>query len=345
MPLPQVSATLQATPELSFAGQYFFGWKPTRLPEAGTYLGFSDLLQQGGESLVAVPGVPGLRATKGKDITPSDSGDLGVAARWSPDWLEGTMGFYYRNFSDKLPQIINRVAVVGGRAVPQQYYLAYGDDIDLYGLSLAKTMGGVSVGLDLNYRVNMPLNSDAATVTSVAALPKPGELLGARGNTLHGVLNALGVLSETPLYNSMSYAVELTWNRWTSVSQGANLFKGRDNYTAIDRVSRDYFGLAFNLTPAWYQVLPGADLYLPMSYSTGISGNSAVSSGGNKGAGNYAVGLGLDLYNKYRFDLKYVGYFGDITTNPATGALATYNGTPALLKDRGAVFLTFKTTL
>ena len=37
---------------------------------------------------------------------PKQRGDWGVSARWSPEWLDGTMGFYYRNFSDKLPQVL-----------------------------------------------------------------------------------------------------------------------------------------------------------------------------------------------------------------------------------------------
>lgn len=334
-PLNQLSGTVQATPELSFAAQYFLDWQATRAPEGGTYLGFNDALQFGGESLFLAPGV---RALRGADIRPKDSGDWGLASRWSPQWLDGTAGLYVRNFSDRLPQVIVKTTAV------RQYFLAYGGDVDLYGVSLAKQIAGISFGLDLNYRRNMPLVSDAVSVTSLAALPKPGDLLGARGNTSHGVLNALGSLGSTPLFNSATWAAELTWNRWNSVTQGAAYFKGRDNYTAIDKVSRDYFGLAFNFSPTWYQVFPGGDLSMPMSYSRGLSGNSAVSFGGNEGAGSWAAGLALDLYSKYRFELKYVGYFGDYVTGP-TGAVTVANGSTALLKDRGAVFFTFKTTL
>ena len=243
MPVPQVSATLQALPELSFAGVLLWLEGDAR-PEAGTYLGSADLVLKGGESLVLVPGVPGLRATKGKDITPDDRGDFGLAARWSPAWLDGTMGFYYRNFSDRVPQVINRVAVVGGRPIPQQYYLAYGDDIDLYGFSLTRTIADVSIGLDLNYRRNMPLVSDASIVTSTAALPSGGDLLGARGSTWHGVLNAISVLGPTPVYDSLTCLFELAWNHWNSVSQGMDVFKGRPGYTGIDRVTKDFVGAA-----------------------------------------------------------------------------------------------------
>jgi hypothetical protein len=75
----------------------------------------------------------------------------------------------------------------------------------------------------------------------------------------------------------------------------------------------------------------------------GLSGNSAVGSGGSKGNGSYAVGLALDVNSKYRFDLKYVDYFGDYTTN-AAGVVTVANGSTTFLKDRGAVFFTFKTS-
>jgi hypothetical protein len=334
-PQNQVSSTIQATPELSFAGQYFLQWEATRLPEGGTYLGFNDALQFGGESLLLAPGV---RANRGRDINPKDRGDWGLSARWSPEWLDGTLGFYARRFSDKLPQLVVMAAA------PRQYYMAYADDIDMYGVSLSKQIGGISVGADLNYRKNMPLNSDVVTITSLAALPAPGSTPGARGDTVHAVLNALGTLPATPLWDSGSWAAELTWNRWLSVSQGQQYFKGRNGYTGIDRVSKDFVGLALNLTPVWYQVFPGADLSMPISYSRGMWGNaSAVQFGGNKGAGSYSIGLGLDLYSKYRFDLKYVDYFGHSQVNLANGAMTAVNGSGTWLKDRGAVYVTFKT--
>ena len=333
-PLTQLSGTVLATPQLTFAGQYFFDWEASRLPESGSYLGLNDALQQGGESLYLAPGV---RALRGRDITPDKTGDWGLATRWSPEWLDGTLGFYVRNFSDKQPQVVVRATA------PRQYFLTYGDDIDMYGVSLAKEMGGISFGVDVNYRRNMPLVSDIVQVTSLAQLPANGDLLGSRGNTLHGVLNAIGTVGPTVLFDGASWSSELTWSRWQSVTQGANFFKGRDAYTAIDRVSKDAFGLAINFTPTWYQVFPGADLSMPLSYSVGLSGNSAVAAGGNKDAGSYAVGLGLDLYSKHRFDLKYIDYFGDFTTTPA-GALAVASGSQAFLKDRGAVFFTYKTT-
>jgi hypothetical protein len=118
------------------------------------------------------------------------------------------------------------------------------------------------------------------------------------------------------------------------------VFKGRDSYVAIDRVSRDYVGFAINVTPVWYQVWPGIDLSAPLSYSRGLIGNAAVAGGGSEGTGGFAIGLSADVFAKYRFDLKYTGYYGDYSTDPTTGAV---NG-GATLTDRGWWSVTFKTT-
>jgi len=213
----------------------------------------------------------------------------------------------------------------------------------------------VSVGAEISYRQNMPLVSDPVPVLPAPLVSStPGAIAtnavptngtpGALGNTYHGLVNGLWTSPKTPLYDTASLQAELTWMHWASVTQNMAVFKGRDSYTGLDKVSRDYVGIGINFTPTWFQVLPGADLLAPISYARGISGNAAVQSGGNEDAGNYAVGLALDLYSKYRFDLKYTGYFGNYSTNPATGAATVFNGVNAALSDRGFVSLTFKTT-
>lgn len=337
-PLNQISGTAQVTPELSLAAQYYLQWEATRIPEAGTYLGFSDSLDRGGESIAQ--GAARFLRRPGGDLTPKDQGSWGLAARWSPEWLDGTAGVYLRNFSDNQPQAV----LVAPTPTTRQYTLNYGGDVSLLGFSLSKQVAGISVGADVNWRRNMPLVAGTITATGAQAdALAAGEMFGPRGDTFHAVLNGIGSIGATPLWNSASWSGELTYSRWLSVSQGEAFFKGNATYVGIDRVTDSNWALALNFTPTWFQVIPGADLSLPLSYSRGIRGNSSVGSGGNEGAGSWAAGLSLDLNGKYRFDLKYVNYFGDHVTN-AAGAVQTANGTQALLKDRGAVYLTFKTT-
>jgi hypothetical protein len=78
----------------------------------------------------------------------------------------------------------------------------------------------------------------------------------------------------------------------------------------------------------------------------GLSGNAATVFGGNQGAGNYTVGLGADLWQKYRFDLKFVDFLGRYRegAGPLGEQVTSANGFNTYLKDRGFISLTFKTT-
>jgi hypothetical protein len=436
LPRKAISAQVSPTSELSLAAQYFLDWKPSRLPEAGSFLGFYDYGFQGAESLnLSALGLPA--AVKRADSKAPNTGDWGISARWSPAWLEGTAGAYLRRTSDLLPQanlhlaglpsalfgqssplvaqqaqaaaaavvaaggtpaaaqaaaqqagLVTAIAVGNATcnaAIPgavvasnnclfypgtlgttSQYQLEYANHIDVVGVSLSKRVAGVSVGADLSYRRNMPLNStpallmpvgtnpailaalnaklNGALVVSAADLPQPGAVSGARGNTVHGVLNFLGSMAKTPLSDSATWVVEWVWNRVDKVTQGAALYKGRDNYVGVDKVTRDYFGVAASFTPTWFQVRPGVDMSMPLSYSVGLKGNSAVQMGGNKGAGTYSAGLSFDVRQKYRFDLKYANFFGPLVVDATSGAVTSFGGAAALLKDRGFIAATFKTT-
>ncbi|PKO31332.1 MAG: DUF1302 domain-containing protein [Betaproteobacteria bacterium HGW-Betaproteobacteria-7] len=360
-PLNNISANFQASDSLSLAAQYFFDWKPFRYPEAGSYLGFSDAIMGGGESVYTPLGLlPRLH-----DIEPDKRGDYGLSARWSPEWLDGTVGAYYRNFTNKIPQTILDVRGHPGLPGPSGalgYRLSYGDDVDLFGVSLSKNIGGVSVGAEISYRKNMPLNSDpvlVASATTVAlaqagvpglegfvnartSLPEKGDTGGARGNTTHVVFNLLGQIAKTPLFDSLDWKAEVTWNTWNKVTKNEHLFKGRSGYRGLDRVSNDAWGIGLTLEPKWYQVFPSVDLMLPIAYSTGLSGVSSVAQGGARGVGLFSVGIAADVRNQYRFDLKYVGFFGDVDASDPNAVVAKDN--PAYLKDRGMLVLNFKTT-
>ena len=385
---PRNSITLQAqpTPELSFSAQTFFDWESVRYPESGSYLTVNDAILHGGDSLVLGPNQRVVQ-TPGSD--PNKTGDFGLAARWSPEWLDGTAGLYARRTADIQPQLALLPAVATGvsaaactraglRAIGPstcyinptaatlqqiqagylgQYQAFYGRDIDIYGLSLAKNVAGISVGAELSYRRNMPLQSVPVQVLPAALVnPAAGQIAigqlgndapGARGDTMHSVINFLGVVSKTPIFDTATWSAELVWSRWLSVSQNPGAFKGSAAYRAnpanIDAVSKDFVGLGLNFTPTWFQVFPGVDLSMPLSWAGGLSGNSAVLSGGNKNNGSYAVGVAADVRSKYNFSLRYVGFYGDYSTTPA-GAMNVAQSTSAVLSDRGHVLLTFKTT-
>ncbi|MGF6281379.1 DUF1302 domain-containing protein [Pseudomonas silensiensis] len=430
VPRNQLSMSFTVNPELTLAAQYFLDWDAARLPEAGTYYGGSDLVGFGAQSFLlgntnaVVPGSPlgcGLapcneltNVRRGHDLTPDKRGDWGVMAKWSPAWLDGTLGVYYRETSEILPQAwldargLSSANPNGTRPAGQvpavvntlnslstaTYQMAYADNIKIVGLSLSKDVGGVSVGSDLNIRHNMPLASIPAIVSTNSPLglgqglgllpartpgtgvvydtPQRGDSMAATGDTLHWTLNGLMTIAETPVFDSATLLGELYYSNLLKLdSKNEALYKGKDTYHGIDQPTRDNWGFAVNFTPTWYQVFPGVDLNAPMSINLGLDGVSPVSGGGAKDTGNYAVGLGAVVYNKYFVDLKYVDSFGKadkcnvsgVSTGPKggdgstpnafsgnenyacyAGGYSAFSGGGATTEDRGAVYLTMKTT-
>ena len=345
-PLNQISGQAQITDTLSVAGQYLLEWEPARYPEGGTYLGPVDFVFNGPQRQFLSPAL-GFAANAG-GAEPKQRGEFGLSARWSPQALDGTVGFYYRRFADKLPQTL--LTAVGPNA--SRYNLVYADKIDLFGISLAKNIGGISFGSEISTRRNTPLNAQVLGVAP--GLPAQGETKGPRGDTWHALANAAGVIAKTPVFDSATWIAELTYSHYSKVRSGANLFNAvgyapcnatasapaKDKWDGC--ATKDYVGLSLAFNPTWYQVFPGVDLSAPLSYAIGLSGNSATVFGGNQGLGNYSLGVGADVRQKYRFDLKYIDFVGRYKDN-GTAVTAT-NGLTTFLKDRGFVSLTFKTT-
>ncbi|UVL26953.1 DUF1302 domain-containing protein [Pseudomonas donghuensis] len=417
VPRNQLSAAFLLNPELTVGAQYFFDWDAARLPEAGTYYGGSDLVGEGAQSLLlGHTGTPGLipvrgaltSIRRGHDLTPGKRGDWGVMAKWSPEWLGGTLGFYYRKSSEILPQAwldARGLTVANGpfgnppgsaqgavgnlynSLQSATYQFAYADNIDIYGLSLSKDVGGISVGSDLNIRHNMPLASIPAILSApgqaglgggfgllparlpssgvIYEVPSDGDSMSATGDTLHWTLNGLMTLGDTPLFDSATLLGELFYSNLLKLdSHNEALYKGKGSYRGIDQPTRDNWGIAVNFTPTWYQVFPGMDLSMPLSINLGLDGVSPVQGGGAENTGNYAVGLSAAIYNQYFVDLKYVDGFGktqscnngqtDGTTPNALdgeqdytcygGGYAAFSGGAATTEDRGALYLTLKTT-
>jgi len=316
MPRNQLSAQLQVNPEVSLAAQYFLAWNPIRLPQAGSYLAAADFMH-GSESMYLGP----FQVARGGDVTPNERGDWGVSARLQPQWLQGTVGMYYRKTADIQPEL--------NVVFPTSYNHVYQSDIKIYGLSLSKGVGDLSLGAEVNYRTNMPLVSEG---------------IGVKGNTWHVVANLMGSIAGTAVFDTAGWLAEMQWNRLGKVTNDPNnLFKGRDSYVGSDKVTRDFVGLSAAFTPKWFQVRPGVDLSLPLFISGGLVGNSVVSGGGYKKASNYSVGINADVDQTYSVKLAYTGSTSPYSILPNGVIDAGHSPIPATVTDRGFVSLTLKT--
>jgi hypothetical protein len=336
LPLKQISAQLQLTDTLAIATQYFFDWKPNRLPEGGTYYGAADFLFYGPDRFFLNPGAaPGLNVRRANAVEPDGSGNWGINMKWSPEWVDGTIGAYYRKFDERqpwsAPQVVPPSASGAGFYRP-----VYAQGTELFGVGLSKNIGGFAVAAELSTRRNTALINNAINPTT---------LEGPRGDTYHGFINAtvLGNLGASIPYTAV---IELAGSRWDKVRSNPNLFnaEGFAGCSALGAgfscATKNYLGVSALFAPKILQVFPGADLQIPLFYQVGVKGNAATLSGGNKSAGNYSIGLALDYRAQSTFSLAYSDFVGKYKDN---GSIVTVANGP-LYKDRGLIALSFRTS-
>lgn len=375
-PLTQVSANAQLTPSLSLSAQYLLQWQSYLYPEGGTFVGPADFAFNGPLGQFAQIGGAPFFLKNGGSNDPRQVHDWGVALRYHVDFLDTTVGTYYRHYADKLAAVL-LVPNPGGQGPlsptlnsPLQYQQFYAQGVDLFGLSLAKQILGVSTALEGAYRHHTPLASQPLGLTVPPAAPLApllfphglpqviGNSYQARGETVHVVANAIGQISPTAIWSTASWNLEATYNHLFSVDSNPDMFFGmgygvcRTDPTLVNAglaknkndgcATRDSAGVAASFTPTWYQVFSGVNLLLPLTGSWTYWGNSAVTLGGNAGSGTYTAGIGADIRSTLRLDLKYIGFYGQTIDN---GKMVTSsNGLLSLLKNRESVVLTAKVT-
>jgi hypothetical protein len=327
IPREQVLLQTELTPELGVALQYFWKFQGNRLPEGGTYLAPVDFLFSGPNLLQgALP--------RGADVVPKENNrNYGVKMVWTPSWLNGSLGAYYRRLDETQPW----APLIGLNAAgAPNYHLAYATGVDMLGLSLDTQVAGLSTGFEVSYRRNTGLNSGTG--------PLPTDLTGregARGNTLNVVANALAVLTRSSWYDTGTFLAELAYTRKLKVTSNATLYNGVENRAACPTGSKwdgcstnNSLSLGMLFSPQWLQVRPGVDLSMPMFVLTGLSGNAAsLGSPVGQGFAAYSFGLNAVVRQKYNWTLQYNGSHGH-----ATGGLTDFTVGSSASLPAGASF-------
>lgn len=341
LPLNQISASMQINDMISVAGQYFFEWAPYRIFEGSTYFTAADFLFQGGTTYLGIP-FSGDRES-GPFKKPENRGSWGVNAKFATEY--GTIGTYYRKFDDKIPVVLSP----GGTF--SELFTAYAKDVEILGASYSKRFGGTAIGAELVHRKNTAL----ATAAGSADI--------ARGDTWHALVNTMTYFGKTGVFDSAVLTGEINYSRLDKLYGGSEGYYNAVGYVCAGATggtggwkdgcaTRDAWGLNVGFTPTWFAVLPQTDLTMPVSLAWGLKGNSPVPFGGNRNSGSFSIGLGADYQAKYKLDLTYTQYFGDVTAAPNAFAgipgigptqIGSSNGNGGL-KDRGWVSLTLKTT-
>ncbi|CAN5340357.1 hypothetical protein BH10PSE16_BH10PSE16_11970 [soil metagenome] len=314
LPVNQLSFKAQVTSDLTIAGQYALEWKPLRAPNGGTYLMGADTAPD-----VDRLGVASNTAyTKADALTPSQSGNWGLSARMNVEAINSTVGLYYRRFTDYSPETGLQFNA------PGQFRFVYPQGVKLIGASFARAIGPVSFGSELSYRQNGHLNSKT-TFSNYAGMDIKDT--GARGDTIHAVVNGVYLLPKTALWDTGSVVAELAYSRLQKVTANEALYRGEGNMVrdpngalACTKVgaaantpgdksdycsTRNFLQMAVNFTPQYLGILPSWDLDLPMTVNYGIKGVSASGSGGAEGVLGWSVGAKMTYQTKHEFSLRY----------------------------------------
>ncbi|KGE67613.1 MULTISPECIES: DUF1302 domain-containing protein [Pseudomonas] len=194
IPAPMASFNVGLTDTLNLEAYYQFKWNAYGIDPVGTYFSTADVVGEGnrpiyystsyvdgilgagtcaaitptghcGEPLIsglddATLIANGLAIPYGGEREAKDSGQYGIALRWTAEQIETEFGFFYQRYHDKLP-FVGYTAISNPDAlVVDNYFINYGEDKDLFGLSMNTMVGPVAVAGELSYRPNDSVGID-----------------------------------------------------------------------------------------------------------------------------------------------------------------------------------------
>jgi hypothetical protein len=339
-PVPQLSAQLQISPEVSVGGYVQFRWQADRLPPEGSYFSSSNL--PWGSQLpefVGIPNVGNFVLTPGSERKAKDSGQFGLQLRWRLD--ETDLGFYAARYNDKGGQLYGRLDTMAapgpGGTLPGSWYFVFPDAVKVYGLSASRSVGDFNFSGEASVRDNMPLRSTNMLYGFFPGQPEPRY---ATGRTAHLNLSTLASFGPSFLSRESSLVAEIAWNR---------VLKKNDPDGELDAGrTRDATAVQLIFTPTYRQLLPGLDLGVPIGVRYTLDGNSAVTAWDARGAGSANVGIDGNYLGVWQFSLNYSRFIGKpvpfVDVAPAATGGSPIYGHGNALADRDFVAFTLRRT-
>ncbi|MDZ7791756.1 MAG: DUF1302 domain-containing protein [Xanthomonadales bacterium] len=195
LPLNMLWGSLDITPNLSVEALIMGEWDAVEAEPSGTYFATNDFATAGGRYAMLNFGMvpqpvnnPDLYETvcingnlgasdrslpislvgagcgasfpRAANNEPDEHGQYGIAFRYYADWLNQTeFGFYHLRYHSRLPVLSGR-AVTNSAPSSGAVIVEYPEDIDLWGVSFNTTVSGWSLGGEVSYRENVPLQVD-----------------------------------------------------------------------------------------------------------------------------------------------------------------------------------------
>ncbi|ANQ85416.1 DUF1302 domain-containing protein [Azoarcus olearius] len=188
IPAPMLSGSFGLTENLGMEAYYQFAWNSFKFDPSGTFFSTADVLGKGRRNAFvptsiiedfagpgACAGLPTGHCGDNPGISDADAiaagiavpylgtnkprkgGQYGINFRYNADEIDTEFAFTYQRYHDKLPFLGftgNTAGAVTG------YFIAYGEDKDLYAVSANTKIANVAVGMELSYRPNDSVGID-----------------------------------------------------------------------------------------------------------------------------------------------------------------------------------------
>ena len=273
LPVEQLALQLGLNDRLSLMGYYRLAYKPTELEPAGSYFSTSDIVGPGAEFLyvfvnpaAGIPGAPPMIvAPRGDDLEPSDHGQWGVGFKYQLTSATN-VGLYRLRYHNTNPSVqvnfgfaeLAPGVTTAPTPVPVSYNIRYFDGIEMTAASFSTRVGAANVAGELSYRdgVDLLVNTAAGPTSS-------------RGGLTQLLVSSLLTLSP----NALSRQIDLVGEAGYVRASGVDAVLGSKDLSG-DRESWAVSGIA---TLNYRNVFPRWDLAVPITYSTIIHGNPAMS--------------------------------------------------------------------
>ncbi|WP_432474668.1 DUF1302 domain-containing protein [Amphritea sp. HPY] len=237
-------------------------WERTEFPPRGTFYG-DDAFFRGGNEVDPIITLP----IREPDLEADDSGQWGISGRTMLG-DDAEVGLYYSRYNDTFPVVkfTGTPFVTSATGLSQTWM----NDLDMFGASIATTLGSWSVNGELAYRPNRPLFQD---MTSPAAFTNATVTNTEEHDTWSASVH--GIWLGGPLALGIDSQVAL-------VQFGADYIDGDlSNLQANSSITKELltpddlaYGVAAEWTGTWQAVRPGVDLSLAVFLQYDIDGNS-----------------------------------------------------------------------
>lgn len=343
-PVPQVSAQLNVSADVTLGAYYQFRYEPNRFPAVGSYFSQADTGIDGGERIL----LPTYAAARQGDVRPKNSGQGGLQLKLRA--ADTDLGFYVVRFHQKTPQLVPWIGMVVppdpviGPVGPVGYMFAYHQGTTAFGASASRTFGDLNLAAEASIRHNQDLASGGQAdlrLLGLSATDNAGNPAYAVGKTAHVNASALWTVPRSPLWQEATFIGELAWNRVLSCQRNCQRGAGLD-----PTGTRDGWALRFILTPTYRQVMSGLDLDMPVGFGYSPKGSRPMALG-TQGAfppeagGDLSIGLNGTWEQVWRFGLGYTHFFGKADTWVTPTQNFTYR---QYLKDRDFIAFSVQRT-